>query len=77
MLKYIINKINIVVCNEIRPDGTTDGYGASIARDLTATDILLGIFALIGFVTFIYLVIKFSIYLFNLAFYSGDDENKE
>lgn len=65
-----------VIGGEIGESGGAGGYGVPTG-EFTATDGIILFFAILGFIFFMYLVIKFSIYLFNLAFYSEDDENEE
>ena len=64
-----------VVGSGIGEDGITDGYGVPTG-EFTATDGIILFFAILGFIFFMYLVIKFGIYLSKLAFYSGDNEEE-
>ena len=65
--------VKIIVGAIVGEDGVTDGYGVPTG-EFTATDGILLFFMILGFILFMYLVIKFGIYLFNLAFYSQDDK---
>lgn len=67
--------VKIIVGAIVGEDGVTDGYGVPTV-EFTATDGIILFFAILGFIFFMYLVIKFSIYLFNLVFYSDDNKDE-
>ena len=76
MWNFLLNVNNAgVIGREIGEDGITDGYGVPTG-EFTATDGIILFFAILGFIFFMYLVIKFGIYLFNLVFYSDDDKDE-
>lgn len=64
-----------VVGSGVGEDNITDGYGVPTG-EFTATDGILLFFVILGVIFFMYLVIKFGIYLFNRAYYSDDDKDE-
>ena len=64
-----------VVGGGVGESGGPGGYGVPTI-EFTATGGLLLFFVILGFLFFMYLVIKFGIFLFKLAFYSGDNEEE-
>ena len=64
-----------VVGGQVGESGGAGGYGVPTG-EFTATDGILLFFVILGVMFFMYLVIKFGIYLFNRAYHSDDDKDE-
>lgn len=72
----IFNEIDYILA-EIAPDGVLDGTSQSVPKDLTATDVLLGILSILGFIFVIYLMFKLGMFLVNRFVFNDDNDYDE